>query len=335
MLYERRARYERLSKLIGGTPLTELGNIVGDLPCRIFLKQECRNPTGSHYDRIMLELLRCREEQGEIEVGSTLLDTTTGNSGASLAWLSRALGFTCNLIIPRDAPPTRIQQIEAYGGNVSFSPAHKYTDGLIDVLSTRLRARETNDVLLDHAADEDGPVTAMENLGIEIREQFATSYPGQDLHLLVVALGNGASVNVGRPLVDDGCRVVGFEPMQAPTHFLEMHSMDEIIRRYGKEPTLSLDHGLWGTGAGTRRGFPWPIMQRAWDLLDDIELVAEDDWNTFQVRLADEEGLHMGRSTAAGVAVALRVAERTSYTLNIVCLAYDPAWKYLGTGNGG
>src|SRR5262245_23413179 len=110
---ERSEIYDRLEKLIGKTPLVELDHMSPDGQSGIFLKLECANPTGSHYDRIILELLRHEEEGGKIEEGSVLLDTTTGNSGASLAWLSRVLGFECNIIIPKDAPAARIQQIES------------------------------------------------------------------------------------------------------------------------------------------------------------------------------------------------------------------------------
>lgn len=337
---ERSELYDRLDHLVGGTPLVKLEQMSPDTRSGIYLKMECLNPTGSHYDRIILELLRRKEEAGEIEAGDVLLDTTTGNSGASLAWLSRVLGFECNIIIPEDAPPARIQQITSYGAKVDFSPAGQYTDGLIAALKKRVRSWTEHDsrVLLNHASNLKAPAAAMRALGEEVREQFAGEYPEEELTHLVVGLGNGASVNMAEPLKEEECRVVGFEPIKAPMNFLQMYDEEELARRHENPPAPSLEHGLWGTGAGIDQGFKWPIMRRAWKLLDDIMLVSEEEWEALGRRLADEEGLHVGRSSAAGVAVARRVVKEADEPVNVVCVAYDSAWKYLGSnghpGNG-
>jgi cysteine synthase len=331
---ERGKLYDRLEHLIGKTPLVKLERMSPDGQSEIFMKLECRNPTGSHYDRIILELLRRKEEAGEIEKGTVLLDTTTGNSGAALAWLSRVLGFECNLIIPEDAPAARIQQIASYGARIEFSPAGQYTDGLIATLQSRIRSWTEHDsrVLLNHASVIVAPAAAMRNLGEEVRDQFAADHPGEELTHLVVALGNGASVNMAYPLKEEECTIVGFEPIRAPKSFLQMYDEAELERRYGTPPEPSLSHGLWGTGAGIDRGFKWPLMRSAWNLLDDIMLVSEDEWEMLGVRIADEEGLHVGRSSAARVAVAQRIVREADGPVNVLCVAYDPAWKYLGDG---
>lgn len=330
---ERSPLYDRLRSQIGNTPLTRLSRVGRDRESSIFVKHERLNPTGSHYDRIILEVLRRREERGDIERGDVLLDTTTGNSGASLAWLSRVLGFKCNIIIPEDAPPTRIQQIESYGAKVETSPAGEYTDGLIATISEKLRLEEERDFdfPIDHASDEVGPQAAMEELGRELRDQFAAEFPDEEeaTHL-VVGLGNGASVHMAGPLREEGCEVVGFEPIKAPMNFLQKYGDEELERIYGPPPEPSLQHGLWGTGAGTSRKFTWPIMGGAWDLLDDIRLVTEEEWSHYGEILADQEAIHVGRSSAAGVAVATRLVAEADDPVNVICIAYDSDWKYLG-----
>lgn len=328
---ERHARYERLRKLLVPTPLTELANLPDRKGSRIFLKHEFRNPTGSHYDRIMLELLFQRENSHAIKEHDTLLDTTTGNSGAALAWLADALDFKALVVIPADAPRARRAQIEALGGVLRLSPAGEYTDGLIKVLGAMVRDRPWQDFdeVLDHAADEIAPPIAMRALGAEIRDQFHELHPGEAITHVVVGLGNGASVHLTAPLKEGGCEVIGFEPIRAPTHFLERHSHDELRSRYGAPPPFSLDHGLWGTGAGIDLQFKWPLMRQAWHLIDDVELVTESDWLSQCRDLANLEGLHVGRSTGAGVAVALNQAKRLEEPANIVCIGYDAAWKYL------
>lgn len=331
MQKERKATYDRLRSFIGGTPLTEMTSLQSEAGGRIFLKHEFRNPTGSHYDRIMIESLYRREDRQDIAEGDVLLDTTTGNSGASLAWLAQVLGYGARIIIPKDAPRARIAQIASLGGAVEFSAPHRYTDGLIEALKHKIRDRPWPDFdeVLDHASDVVAPPHAMRALGKEVRDQFAEQWPDERITHLVVALGNGASVHMAATLCDEDCTVVGFEPIQAPTHFLEKYSATEFQRRYGDEPVFSLDHGLWGTGAGIDLKFKWPLMKRAWDLLDDIHLVRQEEWEQQCIAISAGEGLLVGRSTGAGVAVARKIVAEAEDPVNVMCIAYDPAWKYL------
>jgi cysteine synthase A len=330
---ERHALYDELRGMVGRTDLTELTRL-GDLRgSRIFLKHEFENPTGSHYDRIMVEVLYARENAhaDAITPGMTLLDTTTGNSGAALAWLGGILGYESLIILPKDAPHARAAQIESLGGRIRYSPAGEYTDGLLHELKTMIRARPWTefDAVLDHAANQIGPPIAMHALGREIQEQFASKWPGEPITHVIVALGNGASVHLAKPLKAGGTRVIGFEPLRAPTHFVAHYSHDELRARYGEPPPFSVEHGLWGTGAGSDGSFKWPLMRAAWHLIDDVELVTEAQWVASGTDLAVHEGLHVGRSTGAGVAVARRLAETLEEPANIVCIAYDAAWKYL------
>ncbi|HSS05224.1 MAG TPA: pyridoxal-phosphate dependent enzyme [Solirubrobacterales bacterium] len=334
---ERAALYKRLKSVVGGTPLRKLEQLSPDPRSSIYMKLEYLNPTGSHYDRIMLELLRSKEKSGDIEVGDALLDTTTGNSGASLAWLSRALGFKCHVLIPEDAPRARIDQIESYGGAVDYSEPGQYTKGLIETYREESPAWWEMDhhVVLNHAGGGGiaAAATAMGKLGEEIIRQFQEIHRSQMPTHLIVGLGNGASVHIAKPLLSSKC--IGFEPIEAPLNFIEMHGKEELESRYGTPPPESLKHGLWGTGAWSDGGFPWPIMRHGWDLLDDIVLVEKEQWSVLGPRLADQEGLHVGRSSAAGVAVAQQIVEVSQEPVQVICIAYDAAWKYLGDKQNG
>jgi cysteine synthase A len=334
---ERAALYKRLQSMVGGTPLRKLEQLSPDPRSSIYMKLEYLNPTGSHYDRIILELLRRKEESGDIEVGDALLDTTTGNSGASLAWLSRVLGFKCHILIPEDAPRARIDQIKSYGGKVECSEPGQYTKGLIKTYRKESPAWWEMDhhVVLNHAGGGGiaAAETAMETLGEEIIRQFQEEHRSQLPTHLIVGLGNGASVHIAKPLRSSKC--IGFEPIEAPLNFMKMHGKDGLESRYGTPPPESLKHGLWGTGAWSDGGFPWPIMRHGWDLLDDIALVRKEQWSALGPRLADQEGLHVGRSSAAGVAVAQQIIEASQEPVQVICIAYDAAWKYLGDKQNG
>ena len=69
LTYERRKRYDTISQAIGNTPFIEVTTLSLPRRCRLFAKEEYRNPTGSHYDREMFRFIKALEEDGKIEPG--------------------------------------------------------------------------------------------------------------------------------------------------------------------------------------------------------------------------------------------------------------------------
>jgi cysteine synthase A len=325
----RRARqelYKRLDSVIGSTPLTELRRIPVPNNNKIVAKEEYRNPTGSHYDRIILALLQGLEHQGEFKEGDLLTDTTTGNSGASFAWLCRALKFRCEVIIPRDMPAARIAQIRSYGATIEYSERGRYVEGLLAHLKSRLAHAKCKINMPDHAGNTDFPPDAMRALGEEIATDLRTSgYSKADY--FICALGNGASTYVGEPLkAKMRTKTIGFEPIESPTLFLRKYSTEIFRERYGVDAEQR-SHELIGTGPGNVR-FPFPLYDETLSDLADIQLVKKDEWEPMMTTLADLEGQHVGRTSAASVCAALELAQHVSDS-TILVLFYDQAWKYL------
>jgi cysteine synthase A len=323
---ERQKLYKRLASTIGHTPLTELQSIAIPNNNKILAKEEYRNPTGSHYDRIILALLKGLECQGEFNENDVLTDTTTGNSGASFAWLCRALKFDCEVIIPRDMPAARIAQIRSYGATIEYSESGRYVEGLIAHLQRRFENSTCKINLPDHAGNTEFPPAAMRALGEEIAEDLRTKgYSKADY--FICALGNGASTYVGEPLKAKlKTKTIGFEPIESPTLFLRKYSKEIFRERYGVEAELR-SHELIGTGPG-EVDFLFPLFDETLTDFADIQLVTQHEWEPMMEELADLEGQHVGRTSAASVCAALELAEHVSDS-TILVLFYDQAWKYL------
>jgi cysteine synthase len=323
---ERQALYRRLASTIGDTPLTALTHL--DVPNnnKILAKEEYRNPTGSHYDRIILALLEGLENRGQFARGDLLTDTTTGNSGASFAWLCRALHFRCEVIIPSDMPAARIAQIQSYGADIEYSESGRYVEGLLAHLQDRFEDSTCKINLPNHAGNTEFPPAAMRALGEEIADDLSDKgYPRADY--FICALGNGASTYVGEPLKAKlKTKTIGFEPIESPTLFLRKFSPEFFTERYGVEAEQR-PHELIGTGPGEVR-FPFPLFSDTLSEIEDIRLVRKDEWEPMMSELADLEGQHVGRTSAASVRVALDLAKRVSDS-TIIVLFYDQAWKYL------
>jgi cysteine synthase A len=134
---ERDKLYQRIAKCVVETPLYKIQNIPIPNGCQIFCKEEYLNPTGSHYDRFWIDYLYKQEDKNMLTATDTLIETSTGNSGASFAWTCRALGFAdYHIVIPEDMPDTRIQQIRDLGATIVLSPAGEYVKGLIAKFNT-------------------------------------------------------------------------------------------------------------------------------------------------------------------------------------------------------
>lgn len=323
--------FSQLDSAIGNTPLTRLDGLYRRTGSQVFVKHEYLNPTGSHYDRLMLHLLRQREQAGVIAPGrSHLLDVTSGNSGASLAWLSRVLGYECTIIMPEDMPTMRHRQIESFGAHLVLSPKGRYVAGAIEYMKEQMRIgfrSKEGYHLINHAADLVAVPEAMETLGTEMVADLERQGI-ESLDFAVAALGNGSSLTAFEPL---RCRlsasIIGFEPAESPRMFVERYGEDTYHEERGERPTYSANHGLIGTGPGETK-FGWPLLDLSISTLGSIVTVSRQEWECAAVPMAFEELLHCGRTTAAAYHVAsLLTAERPSSSG--LMIAYDPAWKYF------
>lgn len=326
---ERQKIYERLEGLVGNTPLYEIKNI--DIPnnCRIFCKEENKNPTGSHYDRFWVEFLRYYEQTHSVHFDLPMVETSTGNSGASFAWVCRALGYTdYRVVIPKDMPDARKAQIRSYGAHIHESPEKQYVGGLIREFQNYIRElREEyhrNVMIPNHALEGDESIATMKNIANEIIDELSTR--GIDrINYFVSALGNGLSTKgMGSVFKErfDKLVLVGMEPAESPTVYLRRHTDVKRPDNYGET------HGLIGTGPGDTN-VSFPIMESYVDKIDDFVLVEKKDWEDVSVKLADYEGKFVGHTSAACVYAALQIAEKAPRNSIIVTVFYDSAWKYL------
>ena len=85
---------------IGNTPLVKLSRLGRDVPADIYVKCENLNPAGSMKDRMTLNMINRAEERGEIQPGGTIVEATSGNTGAGLAMIAAVRGYTCVFVMP-------------------------------------------------------------------------------------------------------------------------------------------------------------------------------------------------------------------------------------------
>jgi len=113
-----------LTDLIGNTPLIKLNRIVKDLPGKYFAKCEFFNPGHSNKDRIALHIIKDAEKRGLLKPGSTIIETTSGNTGFSIAMVSLIRGYKCILAVSSKSSSDKINMLKSMGAKVYVCPAN-------------------------------------------------------------------------------------------------------------------------------------------------------------------------------------------------------------------
>ena len=116
--------YQNILELIGDTPLIKLNQIVKDYPGEYFAKFEAFNPGHSNKDRIAYYIVNEAERTGLLKKGSTIIETTSGNTGFSLAMVSMIKGYNCVLAVSSKSSQDKINMLSAMGAEVHVCPAN-------------------------------------------------------------------------------------------------------------------------------------------------------------------------------------------------------------------
>jgi cysteine synthase len=328
---ERRALYDRLENQVRDTPLYEITHIPVPRDCRILCKEEYRNPTGSHYDRQTVRLLRGFEEVlGRIEPGGPpLAESTTGSSGASFAWMCRVLGFECIVFIPGDMPSARIEQIRSFEADIRFAPEKGYIRGLVDAFRKFVMQEDERFVATNHSLDEAFAPAAMGDAAREILKSMSEINLGAPDYF-VAALGNGISARgIGEVLADHETKLIGMEPFESPDVLHSTFPARFATLYPDGHPTIQ--HELYGTGPGENINLNFPNIEAIRGKLEEIRLPTRDQWQKVQRSLTDVEAKHVGNSSAACLWAALDLASDPSVPpgSTIVTVFYDASWRYL------
>lgn len=282
---------------IGNTPMVELPRLAPHAGVRILAKLEGNNPTGSVKDRVALAMLKSARADGSLRPGQVILEPSSGNTGISLAMVGARLGHPVRVVMPDNTTAERAQLLRLFGAEIVFSAGAEGSNGAIR-LAQDLAAADTSLFMPFQYANEANPSVHQETTGPEILRDVP------DLDAFVAGLGTGGTLTgVGRYLRAHrpGVRIVAVEPLPGE-QVQGLRSLED--------------------------GYTPPVLDAS--LLDDRFLVSNRDSVIGLRRLLREEGLFVGLSSGAVIAVALRVASEMTRGKVVVVFA-DAGWKYLST----
>ncbi len=300
---------ERLTDLVGNTPLLELNNYNKNkgLKARVIAKLEYFNPAGSVKDRVALAMIEDAEAKGLLKPGATIIEPTSGNTGVGLAFVAAAKGYKLILTMPDTMSVERRNLLKALGANLVLTPGVDGMKGAI-ARAEELKAATPGSLILQQFDNPANPAMHERTTGQEI---WRDTDGGVDIFVAGVGTGGtvsgvGAALKAHNPKV----RVVAVEPADSP------------VLSGGKPGP----HKIQGIGAG----FVPKNYNSA--VIDEVVQVSNDDAIRTGRELAKYEGLLVGISSGAAVAAAARLArlpENEGKT--IVALLPDTGERYLST----
>ena len=291
-------RSDNIVDAIGNTPMVEIASFNPSPSVRIFAKLEGHNPTGSVKDRIARAMVRAAEADGLLSKDRTIIEPTSGNTGISLAMVTRRLGYRFTAVMPENVGPERTQLLRAYGAEIIYSPGEGGTNHAIEV-AQQMVAADDSYVMLYQYGNAANPGAHYATTGPEILAELP------EVTHFVAGLGTGGT------LMGTGRR-------------LKEHNRSVKVVAAVPEP----DDGIQGLRS-LEDGFVPPILDLK--VLDARIMVTGKESFRMTAELLRREGVFAGVSSGAVLAAELRTAQRLDHG-NIVCLFADGGWKYLNTG---
>jgi cysteinyl-tRNA synthetase len=285
-------------ELIGRTPMVRLNRLNPNPGVQIYVKLEYFNPGGSVKDRPALAMIEAAEASGELTSDKTVLEATSGNTGIGLALVCAVKSYRLLLAMPESASLERKKILTAMGAELLLTPAHLGTDGSIEEVYRLTRENPGKYFLADQFNNPDNPA-AHQSTAREIWEQT----DGR-ITMLVATLGtSGTVMGLHRYLkqFNPAIRVVAVEPF--------------------------LGHAIQGL-KNMKESYKPGIFDKA--QTDEIVNIEDEEAYETARKLARQEGLFLGMSSGAAVAVALRQAREMDHGL-IVVIAPDGGERYLST----
>lgn len=302
--------YNNITETIGCTPLVQLNQLPPAYNCvaQIVLKLESFNPGKSVKDRIAISMITEAERSGLIQPGeSTIIESTSGNTGIGLAMVCAAKGYRMILTIPENMSRERLQLVRAYGAEIITTPAKLDMKGAI-ARANELLATIPNSFSPQQFSNPANPKIHYTTTGVEIWEDTNGQVDG-----LVVGVGTGGTLTgAGRYLKQKNpdLKVIAIEP--ALSAVLSGHTANV--------------HNLQGIGAGFI-----PDVLRV-DLIDEILTIAEEQAYQVGQELAQQEGILSGISTGAAVYGALQIGQRREWKdKRIIVIQPSGGERYLST----
>ena len=309
--------YQTVLELVGRTPLVKLNKLAKPGSATLLAKMENLNPGGSVKDRMAVNMVQRAEEAGLIRPGTTLVESTSGNTGLGLAMTAAVKGYRCIFTMPDKMSKEKIDMLKAYGAEVIVTRTdlpHDHPESYVEV--AKRIARETPaGFYTDQYYNMNNPEAHYLTTGPEIWEDTEGK-----IDCLVAGIGTGGTVSGAGKYLKEKAAEAGRELRIVCPDPMGSIYKDEYYKGCSGEPGIYRVEGI---------GHDFMVGTLDMSVIDEIFNVSDRDSFITARRLAREEGIFCGGSTGTAVFGALKVAMELGPGKLVVVILCDSGDRYL------
>ncbi|MEO7976799.1 cysteine synthase family protein [Flavobacterium sp.] len=309
--------YNNVLELIGNTPLIKLNKVTEGLEGNFYAKVEAFNPGHSSKDRIALYIIEEAEKKGILSPGDTIIETTSGNTGFSLAMVSIIKGYNCILAVSSKSSKDKIDMLRSLGAKVYVCPAHVSADDERSYynVAKRLHEETKGSVYINQYFNQLNIDAHYNTTGPEIWAQTK----GQITHLIACS-GTGGTIS----------GTAKFLKEQNPNiRILGVDAFGSVLKKYHE--TREFDkkeiypYRIEGLGKN--------LIPSAtdFDIIDKFMKVTDEESAHTAREITRKEGLFVGYTSGAVMQAIKQYAEEGEFTKesNIIAIFPDHGSRYM------
>ena len=304
-------------ELVGNTPIVRLNTITKHLPGNYFAKIEAFNPGQSSKDRIALHIIENAEKKGLLKPGDTIVETTSGNTGFSLAMIAMVKGYKCILAVSDKSSQDKIDLLTTLGAQVHICPANVPADDPNSYYETakRIHNETPNSIYINQYFNELNIDAHYHSTGPEIWEQT----DGKITHLIAASGTGGTISGSARYLKEQNPNI----------KILGVDAIGSVIKKYHE--TREFDENEISPYKIEGLGKTLIPSATDFDIVDIYEKVSDKD-AAFKARdLVKAEGMFYGYTSGAVIQAAEQYAEKGMFDEDsfIVLIFPDHGTRYM------
>ena len=309
--------FDNVLDLVGNTPLIKLNKIASKIEGNFFAKVESFNPGQSSKDRIALYIIEEAERKGILTPGDTIIETTSGNTGFSIAMVSIIKGYECILAVSSKSSPDKIDMLKTMGAKVYVCPAHVSADDPRSYyeVAKRLHEERKGSVYINQYFNQLNIDAHYKSTGPEIWNQTE----GKITHLVACSGTGGTISGTAKYLKEQNpdIKVIGVD------------AFGSVIKKYHE--TREFDE---------KEIYPYRIeglgknlipAATDFDVIDEFVKVNDEESAHMARAIAKSEGLFVGYTSGAAMQAIAQLGEEKRFkkTDNVVVIFPDHGSRYM------
>lgn len=309
--------FDNVLDLVGNTPLVRLNRITSELKGNFFAKVESFNPGQSSKDRIALYIIEQAEKQGILSPGDTIIETTSGNTGFSIAMVSIIKGYKCILAVSSKSSADKIDMLKTMGAKVYVCPAHVSADDPRSYyqVAKRLHEETKGSVYINQYFNQLNIDAHYNSTGPEIWNQTE----GKITHLIACSGTGGTISGTAKYLKEQNpdIQIIGVDAFGSVIKkYHETREFDE------KEIYPYRIEGLGKNLIPTATDF---------DVIDEFVKVTDEESAHMARAIAKTEGLFVGYTSGAAMQALTQLGEENRFkeSDHVVIIFPDHGSRYM------